>query len=164
MTWTIVDETIVRRNGKPFVLAVCGCGAQQYCRRDHIKNGRSGGCSNCGHPKGARTRGYLVSNDARIRGLQKLASSVKSRCCSPTSGNYKYYGGRGIEFRFESTKDFVEYILRVYPLDSYKGWEIDRTDNNGHYERGNIRLATRSVQNRNRRTKAEMAGGVPLLS
>jgi hypothetical protein len=76
--------------------------------------------------------------------------SARQRCTNPNHVSYKNYGGRGIEFRFESFKEFIEEIgLRPSPE-----LTLDRIDNDGHYEAGNVRWATRLEQNSNRRVKA----------
>lgn len=43
-------------------------------------------------------------------------------------------------------------MLENLPHKNYSGVDIDRIDNNGHYEPGNLRLVTRSKSLRNRRT------------
>lgn len=68
---------------------------------------------------------------------------AKRRCADPTYGNY---GGRGIKFLFKS---FSEFYAHIGPRP--EGMTLDRIDNDGHYEIGNVRWATRSQQNRNRR-------------
>lgn len=72
---------------------------------------------------------------------------AKERCCNRKDKGYKYYGGRGIEFRFVSFMQFIEHIGR-----RPKGRSLDRINNNGHYEVGNVRWATRSQQMKNRRS------------
>lgn len=72
---------------------------------------------------------------------------AKTRCNNPNCKSYPHYGGRGIEFRFTSYKDF-EADLGEKP----DGYTLDRIDVHGHYEPGNIRWASWSVQNKNRRT------------
>lgn len=79
--------------------------------------------------------------------------NAKNRCEDPQDPSYKNYGGRGIQFRFASYWEFLSF-LGPRP----KGWRgkrplysLDRIDNDGHYEPGNVRWATRSQQNKNRR-------------
>jgi len=58
------------------------------------------------------------------------------------------WGGRGIQFKLPSFDDFM---LALGPAPS-KHYSLDRIDNNGHYELGNVRWATRSEQARNMST------------
>lgn len=73
------------------------------------------------------------------------------RCYNKNYKQYKDYGGRGIrvsgEF-FYSFKAFVEYMGEK-PGPEYS---IDRIDNDGNYERGNLRWATKRQQMLNRRS------------
>lgn len=69
--------------------------------------------------------------------------SAKHRCKDLTN---HYYGGRGIEFRFES---FKEFFAEIGPKP--KGMVLDRINNDGHYECGNVRWTTPSESSRNQR-------------
>ena len=71
---------------------------------------------------------------------------AKTRCNLPSVPCYGYYGGRGIEFRFTSFQEFFA-ALGVKPSPSHS---IDRINNDGHYEAGNVRWATRIEQRNNR--------------
>jgi hypothetical protein len=70
---------------------------------------------------------------------------ARNRCRNPKSKVYKYYGGRGIEFRFDSFEDFYAHIG---PRPSRKH-SLERIDNEGHYEKGNVRWATATEQAQN---------------
>jgi hypothetical protein len=74
-------------------------------------------------------------------------NDAKQRCINPNNRRYKDYGGRGIEFHLNTWRDL---ILLIGPRPSNK-YSLDRIDNNGHYEKGNIRWATRKQQMQNRR-------------
>lgn len=73
---------------------------------------------------------------------------AKARCNNTNNRSYNLYGGRGIEFRFESYRHFRDSIgprpSRKHSLDRYP-------NNNGHYEPGNVRWATQTEQSNNRR-------------
>ena len=76
-----------------------------------------------------------------------IYADAKRRCVNPKRDRYEDYGGRGIEFRFTSFREFIAHIgLRPSAKHS-----LDRIDNNGHYEIGNVRWATRAEQTRNTR-------------
>jgi hypothetical protein len=63
---------------------------------------------------------------------------------------YPNYGGRGIEFRFPSVLSGCLWIQENLGLN--RRMELDRINNDGHYEPGNLRYATKSMQMRNART------------
>lgn len=76
-------------------------------------------------------------------------SAAQARCVNPEAQHFRHYGGRGIEFRFASPTEAALWIRDNLGLERSK--EIDRRDNDGHYEPGNLRWATRSEQLRNQR-------------
>jgi hypothetical protein len=73
---------------------------------------------------------------------------AKSRCTDPRRICWKDYGGRGIRFLFTSFEQFYAELG-----DCPKGLQLDRINNDGHYEPGNVRWATVSQQARNRRSR-----------
>lgn len=73
--------------------------------------------------------------------------AARNRCNIRSDPGYKNYGGRGIKFKF---KNFVEFFVELGKRPSQKH-SLDRIDNDGHYEIGNVRWATISQQNTNRR-------------
>lgn len=81
--------------------------------------------------------------------LRHLFDSMKQRCNNPKVPNYKYYGGRGIKVLFECS-EFVDYVIFGLQVDP-RELQIDRIDNDGHYEPGNIRFVTPKVNCQNRR-------------
>ena len=73
-------------------------------------------------------------------------TDAKQRCNNPNCRIYKYYGGRGIEFKFKSFDEFIS-ILGRRP----EGHSLDRIDVNGDYTPDNVRWADWSTQMNNRR-------------
>lgn len=73
--------------------------------------------------------------------------SAKYRCRNPNAAAFKNYGGRGIEFRFES---FEQFFNCVGPKPD--GHTLERRNNEGHYESQNVVWASRKAQARNRRS------------
>lgn len=73
--------------------------------------------------------------------------SAKQRCINKDNPMYCNYGMRGIKFLFESFETFIEHIGRR-PSPRYS---LERIDNDGHYEIGNVKWATNGEQVSNRR-------------
>lgn len=72
--------------------------------------------------------------------------NARQRCTNSNRPDYKYYGGRGIEFRFSSFETFLS-CVGVKPDPSFM---LDRIDCNGHYEQGNVRWVPKQISNLNR--------------
>lgn len=102
----------------------CGC-----CRKRTIRHGRTG------------TKEYNTWRN------------MNERCYNTRSEKYKNWGGRGIgvfdEWR-SSFEAFYDYISKL-PHFGEEGRTLDRIDNEGNYEPGNLRWATVHEQNMNRR-------------
>ena len=82
--------------------------------------------------------------------LRRVFNAMKQRCDNPNNKDFKSYGGRGIKNKFKSSDEFVDYVLLDLCVDP-RGLEVDRIDNDGNYEKGNIRFVTRKINNGNRR-------------
>jgi hypothetical protein len=81
------------------------------------------------------------------------------RCYNPKNvKDFPNYGGRGIKVCdrwLNSFEDFVEDVGEV-PSPNH---QLDRVDNNGDYEPGNVRWATKSEQMINRRLQRNNVSG-----
>ena len=77
---------------------------------------------------------------------------MRQRCENPHLKHYDKYGGRGITVCDEWTGEggFAKFLKCVGVKPSPKH-SLDRIDNDGNYEPGNVRWATQAQQNRNNR-------------
>jgi hypothetical protein len=76
-------------------------------------------------------------------------ANMKQRCFNPRNPGYPDYGGRGIVACEKWRSDFPAFYADTG--DAPPGKSLDRIDNDGNYEPGNVRWATRLIQTWNRR-------------
>lgn len=142
--------------GESTWLCLCSCGKQVTVRGSNLRNGttRSCGCLRTKHGH-ATTPEYQAYQGA------------KQRCTNPGACHWDIYGGRGVKFRFRS---FQQFLKCIGPKPS-PDFVLDRTNVNGHYEKGNVRWISKQESARNRRgtklneakvreIRARHAGGV----
>ncbi len=72
---------------------------------------------------------------------------AKQRCTNPKNQRWYTHGGRGIKFLFKS---FAEFYAEIGPRPSPE-YSLERPNNDGNYEAGNVVWATRSEQQKNKR-------------
>lgn len=121
----------------------CDCGHEGVLYGFVIKKDRQG-CPSCSRQKhGATSGGKRTPEWYAWR-------SMKSRCSNSNSPAYANYGGRGISVCSEWQESFEAFLSHVGPRPG-PGHEIDRTNNDGNYEPGNVRWVTRKENRNNRR-------------
>src|SRR5271166_1231714 len=155
------DWVVVEYRQHPFpsrYLCLCkGCDERFLVDKVNLEKGRTRSCIPCANRRireeqnGIYVRWSHISRDIIDR-LANRYYAIVSRT-RPTFRGYGWerYAGRNIENRFDSVYDFIGYVTT---LDGYEFacLEIDRIDNDGHYERGNLRFVTRreNLENRSR--------------
>lgn len=86
---------------------------------------------------------------------------MRTRCTNPKTKRYPDYGGRGIRVCAPWMADFAAFLADMG--EKPNGMTLDRRDNDGDYEPGNCRWATRDEQARNTRQTKLSALSVVLL-
>jgi hypothetical protein len=127
----------------------CKCGKTTVVRVDRLISGKTKSCGCLSNKRGPVTvpsESHGQCKDGKLSPEYVSYHHAKDRCNNPNTRKYSIYGGRGIEFRFKSFKQFID-ELGPRP----KGTTLDRKEGNGHYEPGNVRWATPREQGQNRR-------------
>lgn len=131
----------------------CECGADVVVAAGHL---RSGNTSSCGCAKSTLcaepniTHGHCRKRTAKETPEYGAWRKAKGRCFDPNDRAFDNYGGRGITMCDAWANDFAAFLAHVGPRPS-RHHSLDRIENDGHYEPGNVRWATRSQQSKNRR-------------
>lgn len=94
--------------------------------------GKSTQCKHCSGVKQGTKHGLVGTRVAAAH------YAAKRRCTGPNADNYKYYGAKGIKYRFDSPADLLTEIGHPESDDL----TIDRIDHTGNYEVGNVRWCT----------------------
>ena len=149
----VLEKLPERRRQSVCWLCRCNCGNKHVAITAELRKGRTNSCG-CLQREGVAERsrkrirhGYL--RDGQIPPEYNAYRAARQRSRYPKSKFFEYYGGRGIEFRFTSFEQFLA-ELGLRPSEKYS---VDRIDNNGHYEPGNVRWATREEQQANQRRR-----------
>src|ERR1700732_1414857 len=123
---------------------VCDCGNLMIVFSSNLrqKNGTTK-CKSC-HYKS--TRKHSLSGTF----LYSIWEAMKQRCNNPNHKLYHLYGGRGISVCKEWIDDFSKFSEYMGKRPSTKH-SVERINNDGNYEPGNVKWATAIEQQSNRR-------------
>lgn len=126
---------------------VCDCGGKTIATTGNLNSGNSKSCgcekrdawirARTSHGQSKRTRAYTAW------------ANMLTRCTNKNDPRYPRWGGRGITVcaRWRKFENF--YADMGDPPPKYS---LDRINNDGNYEPGNVRWANTQTQNDNRRT------------
>jgi len=157
--WTVIKRAENSKQGRAQWLCKCKCGNERIVAGHSLKSGKS---KNCGCLRKEKTTKHGLHGTR----FYHTWESMKQRCENHNSNNFKKYGDRGITCTdFDKFEAFMNgkptyYSGKKTNYEAYsehvekygeKNTTIERIDNDGNYTLNNIRWATHSEQNFNKR-------------
>jgi|SRR5690606_10027234 len=139
--------------GKRFLTKVkceCVCGT---IKNINLSNLQAGNTISCGCIGRENIRQSSTKHGMSYNPIYRIWHLINNRCYNQNVKAYKNYGGRGIiNYWKNDPAGFVKYILeelgpKPKPHNKYS---LDRINNNGNYEPGNLRWATWKQQASNK--------------
>ena len=138
--------TVVDVQNRRAVVCDCDCGTKAH----PVQSSRlaSGHTKSCGCLKRTKQRTHGLTDHP----LYPTWQGMRARCTKPTANGYENYGGRGITIH-EPWHDAAVFIRDIEASIGPRpdGMTLDRIDNDGNYEPGNVRWMSYKGQARNRR-------------
>lgn len=134
-------------------LVRCDCGKEKTIWQQQITGGNRRFTKSCGclalELNKTRNLKHGACRSGQVTALYGIWVAMRGRCRNPNAAGYATHGGRGISVckQWESFEQFAEDVgIRPSSLHS-----LDRINNDGNYEPGNVRWATEAQQQRNTR-------------
>lgn len=123
------------------VICLCDCGKEVVIKLNSIKRGHTKSCG-CLHGIDRKGRSHEK--------IFKLWKRIIYRCYNESYPNHHRYGGRGIVVSDEWLNSFDKFEQHCLECGYDPNLTIDRINNDGNYEYGNIRFVTTAENNLNR--------------
>lgn len=146
---TVISRHGTDETGKATWACICNCGTPKVVAGVNLRSGNTKSCG-CLRGDAAIENAIQRTTGAWRHPLYSIWGGVKARCFNEKYHKYAAYGGRGITLAPEWRDDFFAFVDGVGPRPG-PSFSLDRIDNDGNYEPGNVRWATRSEQRSNTR-------------
>jgi hypothetical protein len=131
---------------------LCVCGKTNAVPTTQLRSRRVKSCG-CLKDELSAARAKVRNRKHGMKGTPEYAAwhAMLSRCYNPNVKAFHNYGGRGITVCPEWRSDFAAFYRCIGPKPA--GADLDRIDNDGNYEPGNVRWTSRAENIRNSRAR-----------
>ena len=157
--WTVI-ALAEKSHSKTRWLCRCSCGSEKTVYERYLQDGLSRSCG-CLRSELLTAKNTVHGHSQRGKRSAEYNSwiNMRSRCYDPINKEWANYGGRGITI-CERWRESFEIFLADMGTKPSRRHQIDRIDNNGHYEPDNCRWATpmQNAQNTRRNIFLEHNG------
>jgi hypothetical protein len=147
---TVLARHGARASGEATWLCECECGERIVRAGSNLRRGHVKSCGCFRREMSRRSTGVKHGESASPSVEYRTWERMISRCENPRASGYENYGGRGITICAEWRHDYSAFLAAMGRRPG-AAYSLDRIDNDGNYEPGNCRWATRAEQNRNKR-------------
>jgi hypothetical protein len=141
---TLVEILGGRVNNRIAGRWACDCGGSCVYPISRVKSGCVAHC-------GCRTN-HVFNLKHGMRGTPEYQAwtGMKGRCFDPSNKDFPRWGGRGVSVHPLWVRSFEAFYAHIGPRPA-AGLTLDRINNTGNYEPGNVRWTTPRSQAENRR-------------
>lgn len=126
-------------------LCLCDCGNETFVKAQGLKSGNT---KSCGCLRAELSAERKITHGLRHTKEYQVHRSMLNRFYNPKCERYDRYGGRGIMV-CESWKNSVAVFVSDIGMRPPGKHSIERINNDGNYEPGNCRWATKKEQSEN---------------
>jgi len=143
---TVKCELATRKKNR-WVSCRCDCGNECEVNLYKLVTGHTSSCG-CAHKDMLSARNYKHGGVGTSE--YSVWKNMNNRCYCRGATAYERYGGRGISVCERWRGSFANFLADMGPK-PFPEATLERIDNNGNYEPGNVIWASAKVQNNNKR-------------